>query len=419
MNTPLPDPLAWVAGLVAAHRDGQPIALLFDYDGTLTPTVAHPNQARLPESTRALLAALSELPDVAVGVLSGRSLADVSGLVGLPRLFYAGSGGLEIDLYGERLTWPGSGAFRAALSGLLGPLVRIVSGYPGAWIERKTAALALHFRALPPLRALAFQREVFALLRGWPSVRHQTVTRAIELTPAAGWDKGTAVAAMLKRLGEGVVPVYVGDAANDTEAMAVVCCLGGVAVGVGPEAPSLATHHLGGPAELAAALSCLLACFSQIRREPIPAQAPGEAIERPSTEVNEPPGAGPGILVVDADPEVRSRTASELRAEGWRVWEAGAVEEAVGTLTRMNGQIKAAIVDLQMPGLQGWHALRELGTRSPSLIRCATSEAVNSQAADAFRHGSDMPLFVRPFRVEMVSAELLRLLGDRRAEQDA
>src|SRR5262245_60046481 len=84
--------------LVTAYRAGQPLALLFDYDGTLTPIVDRPELAKLSRQTRLLLASLVRRPHVFVGVLSGRRLNDLKARVGVKRAYYAGTGGLELEL---------------------------------------------------------------------------------------------------------------------------------------------------------------------------------------------------------------------------------------------------------------------------------------------------------------------------------
>jgi trehalose-phosphatase len=61
----------WAAAALAEYRAGRPLALLFDYDGTLAPLAPHPSLAALPAATRDALAALAELPRVAVGVVPG------------------------------------------------------------------------------------------------------------------------------------------------------------------------------------------------------------------------------------------------------------------------------------------------------------------------------------------------------------
>src|SRR5262249_9743352 len=92
--------------LASARRTRGPLALLFDYDGTLTPIVERPSLALLEPCTRALLGRLAQTAGVSVGIISGRNLTDLRHLVGLPGLYYAGTGGLELDLKGTRLTHP-------------------------------------------------------------------------------------------------------------------------------------------------------------------------------------------------------------------------------------------------------------------------------------------------------------------------
>lgn len=86
--------------LVAAASAGRELLLLFDFDGTLSPTVARPEQARLPASTRRVLAELAAA-GCRVGVLSGRSLTDLRARIDIPGVWLAGSGGLELFI-GER-----------------------------------------------------------------------------------------------------------------------------------------------------------------------------------------------------------------------------------------------------------------------------------------------------------------------------
>ena len=72
------------------------LALLLDYDGTLSPIVKHPDLAILPPETKQVLERLARRPDVFIAVVSGRGVDDVKSKVGIENITYAGNHGLEI-----------------------------------------------------------------------------------------------------------------------------------------------------------------------------------------------------------------------------------------------------------------------------------------------------------------------------------
>ena len=50
------------------------IAILLDYDGTLTPIVKHPSLAILSKETKDILERLASRPDVFIAIISGRGV---------------------------------------------------------------------------------------------------------------------------------------------------------------------------------------------------------------------------------------------------------------------------------------------------------------------------------------------------------
>ncbi|HAM22733.1 MAG TPA: hypothetical protein DCQ04_10755, partial [Actinobacteria bacterium] len=70
-----------------------------DYDGTLSPIVANPSEARpLPEAV-SILRHLANLPDTTVAIISGRALRDLAAMSRLPiEIDLVGSHGAEFDL---------------------------------------------------------------------------------------------------------------------------------------------------------------------------------------------------------------------------------------------------------------------------------------------------------------------------------
>jgi trehalose-phosphatase len=57
------------------------VALLLDYDGTLAPIAPHPDLASVPLETKNVLQRLSNMPDVYISIISGRSVENVMQMV--------------------------------------------------------------------------------------------------------------------------------------------------------------------------------------------------------------------------------------------------------------------------------------------------------------------------------------------------
>jgi trehalose 6-phosphate phosphatase len=247
-----------MARLLSAHRQGFRLALLFDYDGTLTPIVEHPELARLEPQTRRLLQHFARRPGISVGIISGRGLDDLWGMVGLSGLYYAGNSGLEMDLLGKRVTHPEVREYRGLLQRVVRRLGELTAVFPGAWVEDKQVGLSLHYR-----QVALHQREGLLGRAGQeigPYARHLRVVQgpmAWEISPELSWDKGSALRLILESIGPDVFPVYAGDGANDAGAMETTVTLGGVALGIGADAPAAAQYRFLGQAAFVTFLSSL------------------------------------------------------------------------------------------------------------------------------------------------------------------
>jgi trehalose-phosphatase len=262
---------ALLARLIERHRRGGHLVLLFDYDGTLVPIVAHPALARLDDSTRNLLGRLAGLPRVDAGILSGRELDELIERVALPGLCYGGTAGLELQVRGTRILHPQAELVRRQMAELVRRFDPVMPSFPGAWLEDKGLGLTVHYRDVPA--------ELAGLLRGEVELAVAALSRpfrltdgpmAVEITPDLGWNKGTAVRTILEHLGAALPPrsgddfcvLYAGDEANDADALETVAALGGIALGIGPQAPDAARHRLPDPAALIAMLKRLLAALT-------------------------------------------------------------------------------------------------------------------------------------------------------------
>jgi trehalose 6-phosphate phosphatase len=194
------------AALAGALRR-QPL-LAFDFDGTLTPTIARPGHAHLSQAVSSRLAALSaRLP---VAIVTGRTVDDVRGRLGFEPRYIVGNHGAEED--GAPIA---PRAPQDALSQLLLRLQRAAAelATAGVTVEDKGLSLALHYRlSRTREQALAL---IDRLLGGHdPSLRVFGGKLAVNITPRQNPDKADAVHRLVRRSGSPCA-IFAGDDCND------------------------------------------------------------------------------------------------------------------------------------------------------------------------------------------------------------
>ncbi len=200
------DPIAELARLPG--RAG----ILLDVDGTLAPIVARPEDARVPDETRAVLQGLKDRYAL-VACVSGRAGGDARRIVGVEGLVYVGEHGLELEPEAEG--W----ATRLAA----------FADDTGEWpAERKRLTLAYHWRTAPDeqeavrvLEGIAGRAAAEGLVVRWGR-------KVLELRPPVAADKGTAVSRLLGERGL-MRALYAGDDTTDLDAFRA---LAGLELGV-------------------------------------------------------------------------------------------------------------------------------------------------------------------------------------------
>ncbi len=238
--------------LLPVYRRGGRLALLFDYDGTLTPIVEQPRLARLDRPTQRVLQRLARQPRVHVGVVSSRALDDLKNMVRIPNVCLAGSTGLEMQVDGEHVVHQDARAAEALIARILEHLGPPIAEFPGAWLENKRLNMTVHYRAVSPDRTEPLVQRVLAELEPYrEQVRIEPGPKAAEVTPNLDWSKATAVGYCMRHYGvEAAGTLFAGDGANDAPALDAVAQRGGVAIGIGPDAPSVASYRLASPRSL-------------------------------------------------------------------------------------------------------------------------------------------------------------------------
>jgi len=247
---------AWLSPHLKRYR----LALFLDYDGTLTPLAEHPTQAQLSRATRRALDEIQARGDTDIAIVSGRSLADVAGMVGIDGVVYAGNHGLEIDGHDiEPFLHEDLIHYRMRTEELSKSLA--AAAVEGAWTEVKGPTLTFHYRAAPQrLHSELVDRAIECIHEAGYQAREAHF--AIEARPPIGWDKGRAVLHVLRtRYGpawsEQVRVIYVGDDQTDEDAFRLLAGLA-VTFRVGPaHTPTLASRRLPNVAGVEALLDWL------------------------------------------------------------------------------------------------------------------------------------------------------------------
>jgi trehalose 6-phosphate phosphatase len=252
-----------------AARFAAPPRLLVacDFDGTLAPLVSDPDKVKLPSAALDALRRLQSAPGVSLGIISGRSLADLIPRIPLSNVTIAGNHGLEIrglGLDGERCQ---ATALKPRLKAVALHLEDAIGGVPGILIENKQLSLTIHLRNVIPSHlewVIRYVREAGAKETG---LRLQEGHMVLELLPAIAWDKGAAVCQIAARLGLPRSAVfYIGDDTTDESAFSALP--NGLSVRVGPAPRTAARWTASDPAEVHVLLDRLAAVREKVRALP-------------------------------------------------------------------------------------------------------------------------------------------------------
>jgi trehalose-phosphatase len=214
-----------VAAEVTRRLAGRHLLLLTDYDGTLADLAPTPADAVMAAEVQGEILALGAHPDVTVGVVSGRRMADVAERVGQAAEFVGGLHGLEIRGPQVAFHHYALDSVAPVVAALTRAAAQELAWCPGVLLEDKTYALTCHVRLAPPELADRALEEFEALAEPQLEARVLkllTGAKALELLPAVDWHKGRAAewirARVRTQTGDPVSVVYLGDDRTDEDA---------------------------------------------------------------------------------------------------------------------------------------------------------------------------------------------------------
>jgi trehalose 6-phosphate phosphatase len=255
----LPDALSPEVGLIAKLREFK-LAVFLDYDGTLVPVMAHPEEALLSESMRQAIAKLSQVAMVAI--VSGRNKSNIEELVNLPNIYYVGNHGFDIEGLGKNPIHHEVGreclltmekCFRQLQSRLM--------NIPGVVFEPKKLTVTIHYRSVSEKDLPLFFELTEETMTHYSALKLTGGKKVVEIRPNVDWNKGKAVlwlAEKLKLNRPGCYLVYIGDDLSDEDAFRLLPSQGtGILVG-NHGAQTYADYHLQDPQQVELFLNTLI-----------------------------------------------------------------------------------------------------------------------------------------------------------------
>lgn len=249
---------------------GNNLFIFLDFDGTLTPIVATPEEAVLSESTKKTLEMLSVNPLIKLAFISGRWLDDLKSKIEIKTAIYSGNHGLELEMSKMNFHSGISPQYHMIIGQIKNELEQKISSIQGAFIEDKGIGLTLHYRLvdkqdIPALKTIFYQTIQVFLEKDKLKVKSGKMV--LEVQPPVVWDKGKVVLWLLKSNlftsnNEKVVPVYFGDDVTDEHAFLALRNKG-LTIFVGEPQESYAQYYVKNPDEVEAFLRKILEIYNE------------------------------------------------------------------------------------------------------------------------------------------------------------
>lgn len=225
LNTPedLPHALESI-GLIFEKLQGKEPVLFFDYDGTLSPIIDDPDEAKLSDEGKRILEKLSK--KLTVAVISGRGLDDLKAKVDIPSLIYAGSHGFEITGPGGlEMQYEKGWEILPQLDQAEKVLKEKLEAVNGCKVERKKYAIAVHYRKVAKEMVKEVKNKVSEVVESQDKLKVGKGKKILELKPDLDWHKGEALNWLLENLElktNQYQHIFFGDDITDEDALKVV-----------------------------------------------------------------------------------------------------------------------------------------------------------------------------------------------------
>ncbi|MFC1905917.1 trehalose-phosphatase [Chloroflexota bacterium] len=194
----------------------RPFGLVTDVDGTISRIAPTPDEAVVSSMCRRYLEALVDKLDL-IAVISGRSLREVMGMVGVEGLVYVGNHGLDIWNKSIPEMWSGSEQYVDTIAMALSAIKGMAS-IEGLYIENKGPTASIHYRNSPDTEAA--RDVILAAAKSLTKEYNLKVTEGrmvVELRPNIDVNKGSALESLIHKYSLSTV-LFLGDDLTDVDA---------------------------------------------------------------------------------------------------------------------------------------------------------------------------------------------------------
>lgn len=263
-QTPIHDAFDQVPGWRAQRARLGHLLIALDFDGTISPIVSRPQDARMLEGARAAIEQLLKRADTDVALVSGRSLEDLRERAGLAGVYYSGNHGLQIDGPGVHQTFQAALELVPKIQRIASELTTALADIEGVILENKQLSLSVHTRMVRDEATRARVTEIVEAARAAAphGLRLTGGKRILEVRPDVDWHKGNATLFLIDCVenvrGSAVFPIFAGDDLTDEDAFRALAGRGaGIVVAPAPPARTAASAWVRNPEALVAVLKAL------------------------------------------------------------------------------------------------------------------------------------------------------------------
>ncbi|HSA06313.1 MAG TPA: trehalose-phosphatase [Candidatus Gastranaerophilales bacterium] len=214
--------------------NGEKVLLMFDYDGTLTPIVDKPENAKLEPEIKNSLESLAEDSFMHIAIVSGRdikTLKKLSGIKSKEISFFGIHGGQSI-INGEICDYS-SPLQKNRIQKMRAIFKKELQYFEGVMLENKIYSVAVHYRLADEGDIPEILKIIYEKLDDYNSdkeLKIQSGKKVIEILPS-NFSKDKAVRHLINACPE-YFPVYFGDDYTDIPALTEAIKRKGVGIGI-------------------------------------------------------------------------------------------------------------------------------------------------------------------------------------------